>query len=64
MKGQPFDLPAILAHLGWSQGQLAERIDVHPNTVSRWVNGKAQPPALVRIHLTLLLTLKAQIEAH
>lgn len=26
----------LLARLGWSRGELARRLDLHPNTVSRW----------------------------
>jgi transcriptional regulator with XRE-family HTH domain len=49
------DLKAALDTLGWSQAEFARRIDVHPNTVSAWVNDKPSisGPALAFLKLTL-----------
>ena len=38
-----FDLKALRARLGLSQGELADLLGVHAMTVSKWERGKAQP---------------------
>lgn len=50
---KPSDLRADLELLGWSQARFAERIGVHQNTVSKWMNGKAAIPGPVIAYLTL-----------
>jgi len=53
MRGR--DLKACLDVLGWSQAEFARRIDVHPNTVSAWVNDKPSisGPALAYLNLAV-----------
>lgn len=40
--------------LGVSQAQLAEALDVHPLTVSRWERGERNPPAMAELAIGLL----------
>lgn len=47
------DLRAYLDLLGWSQSHFAERVGVHPNTVSKWATGKAAIPGPVNAYLAL-----------
>lgn len=47
-------LKADLRTLGWSQSELAERIDTHPNTVSRWISDNKVPgPVAAYVRLAL-----------
>ena len=48
------DLPYLLSRIGWKQTQLAERIEVTPDTVSRWCSGKRKAPKVVLLYLELL----------
>lgn len=54
---KPADLKRSLAALGWSQAELARRIGAHPNTVSKWMTGKAAvsgaAAAYVEVHVKL-----------
>lgn len=55
------DLSGYLKELGWSQGELARRIKVKPNTVNRWVNKKTNCPEVVILYLRLLLDIHGLI---
>jgi len=46
---------SMLAELGWSQAQFAERIDVSPRTVSLWATDRTDVPKVVMLYLELLL---------
>lgn len=48
-------LPYLLSRIGWKQKHLAERIDVTPDTVSRWCTGKRETPRVVILYLQLLI---------
>lgn len=39
----PSEIVAIRQRLGWSQGQLAQVLGVHPLTISRWERGHGAP---------------------
>jgi transcriptional regulator with XRE-family HTH domain len=49
----------MLSALGWSQAELAERIGVHPNTVSKWATGKPVITGPARAYVDLALKVKA-----
>lgn len=59
---QQFDLGAMLDVLGWSQAELARRVDVHPNTVSGWSTGRTNVPGPVRAYLELAVKAKGLLE--
>jgi hypothetical protein len=40
--------------LGWSHGELARRLDVNPNKVSKWIGGKSHMPNRVAVWLEML----------
>jgi hypothetical protein len=40
--------------LGWSQGELARRLDLRPTKVTQWANGSSFPPNRVGIWLEML----------
>lgn len=44
-------LKVALAHIKWRQRDLAERLDVTEETVSRWVNGHLETPKYVWAYL-------------
>jgi DNA-binding transcriptional regulator YiaG len=46
-----------LQELGWSQARLARRLEVDPNTVSRWVSA-GRVPAYAREYLRALVLVK------
>ena len=48
------DLSGYLKDLRWSQAELARRIKVEKNTVSRWINKKTECPEVVILYLELL----------
>jgi transcriptional regulator with XRE-family HTH domain len=50
-----------LKKLGWKQVDLAFRLEVTKETVSRWVNGRITVPAYVLHYLKMKLFLKEQI---
>lgn len=52
------DLEANLAILGWSKRDLAERIGVHPNTVSQWAQEHREVPGPAAAYLTLAVRVK------
>jgi transcriptional regulator with XRE-family HTH domain len=54
------ELRAALAELRWTQKRLAERLDVDPDTVSRWTNGRGPVPGYVVEYLRVA-RLAAQI---
>ena len=37
----------LLAGCGFNQSELAKRISVHPNTVSKWANGARMPGSVI-----------------
>ena len=40
-------LAALLAQIGWTTGELAHRLDVSPDTTSRWARGTRGYPSSV-----------------
>lgn len=56
------DLSYALSKLGWSQKQFAERMDVHPNTVSGWVTGRVPVPGSVSAYIDLVLRVKGLLD--
>lgn len=52
MNGQ--DLKAALKAIGWSQKDLAKRLEVNEDTVGRWVTGKTVVPGYVVEYLRVL----------
>lgn len=51
-----------LGELGWSQGELAERLDVHPNTVSGWATGSSEVPKYASAYLDAMCRMKRMAE--
>ena len=49
------DLKAALVEMGWTQLELASRIETHRNAVNRWVNGKAKVPGSVSAFIDLCI---------
>jgi transcriptional regulator with XRE-family HTH domain len=49
---------ALLARLGIRQSQLARDIQMDPNTVSRWANGRQRPDNVVWAYLELRAKVK------
>jgi transcriptional regulator with XRE-family HTH domain len=37
-------LATLLARIGWTTGELARRLDIPPDTTSRWARGTRTPP--------------------
>lgn len=52
------DLKATLAGLGWSQRAFADRIDVDPDTVSRWATDKSEMPGAAVAYLNLAVRVR------
>lgn len=48
------DLKAELRVIGWSQKDLAKRLEVNEDTVGRWVTGKTVVPGYVVEYLRVL----------
>ena len=48
----------ILEDLGWSQAKLARKLQLDPNTVSRWVTGRTPVPTWALEYLTALKAIK------
>lgn len=48
------DLKAELRAIGWSQKDLAKRLEVNEDTVGRWVTGKTVVPGYVVEYLRVL----------
>lgn len=57
-----FDLDAALSALGWSQAELARRVEVHVNTVSGWSTGRTQMPGPAKAYMTLAMKAKEMLE--
>lgn len=57
-----FDLGGALDALGWSQAELARRVDVHVNTVSGWATGRTEAPGPVRAYLGLAMKAKEMLD--
>ncbi len=53
------DVALMRAHLGMTQGELAERLGVRRETVNRWEAG-AQPPSPLALHALRGLMLAAR----
>ena len=51
----PNELQTVLMELGWSQAELSRRVNVHPNTVTRWMRVGCSGPEVgylkLRVHL-------------
>jgi transcriptional regulator with XRE-family HTH domain len=52
-------LKANLNDFGWSQAELAKRLKVHPNTVTKWVNDRKPVPQSVILWVNALSELRA-----
>jgi len=51
----------LLAASGLSQAELARRIEVHPNTVSKWATGAVKAPGPVRAYLRLFAAVRGAV---
>lgn len=58
MKIERNDLEAPLLALGWGQADLARKLGVTKNQVSKWATGKAEVPKYARAYLDLALALR------
>lgn len=47
-----------MGRLGLKQAEFAKRIEMDPNTVSRWATGAQRPPGILWAHLRLLTKLR------
>jgi ribosome-binding protein aMBF1 (putative translation factor) len=54
----PDQMRDALRYLGWSQAELARRVRVDPNTVSKWAQEKAPIPGTVAAYLDLAVKVK------
>ena len=52
----------LMRDTGFSQSELARRVSVHPNTVSKWSTGQSRMPGAVIAYLKLYRDVKALIE--
>ena len=50
----PKEILELLQLRGWSQAELARRLETHPTTVGRWVEGK-EPAGPAKILMRLWL---------
>lgn len=57
------ELKIALRELGWSQADLARRVDCEQATVSRWATGRQPVPAYVAEILRVMLLAKQILEA-
>lgn len=53
------DLVAALKSIGWSRAELARRVLVHPNTVTKWTRGHAPVPGAVEAYVRLVQAVRA-----
>lgn len=51
----PLALQRLRKRLGWSQARLAEALDVHPQTVSKWERGERPIERVTEIAVRCLL---------
>ena len=56
------DLDAALKELGWRGSDLARRLQVHPNAVSKWRTGKVAVPGYAKAYLELASAVKLLTE--
>lgn len=56
------DVEAALKALGWSWGELARRLGLHRNAVSKWRTGKVAVPGYAAAYLNLALKVKRLAE--
>lgn len=54
------DLRHVMAELGWTAGDLAERLGVHRNTVSRWRSG-GSVPKFVAAYLDIVVRVREAV---
>ena len=54
-----FDLENELSEMGWTGSELARRLGVDPDTVSRWRRGRIPIPGYASAYLTLAVRAKA-----
>ncbi len=48
----PDNLGELLDRIGWTTGELAERLQVSPDTTGQWRRGRRSPPPSVLVWLT------------
>jgi DNA-binding transcriptional regulator YiaG len=53
----------LLTASGFSRVELAQRVEVHINTVDRWCNGASAAPGAVIAYLTLYTQVKDLLES-
>jgi transcriptional regulator with XRE-family HTH domain len=58
------NLADLLDDIGWSNGDLARRLDISPDTVSKWAKGRRDPPQPVMDWLGQLATCHARAGPH
>lgn len=57
-------LADLLVELHWTGAELARRVDVHPNTVSHWLQGHAKGgvPGAVMAYLRLYVRVRQLLD--
>jgi DNA-binding transcriptional regulator YiaG len=55
------EIPALFKRSGLSIGELAVYVDVHPNTISRWLKGKKKS-SLKQEHRAKFVQLRRKVE--
>jgi DNA-binding transcriptional regulator YiaG len=58
------NLAELLDAIGWSHGQLASRLGVTVDTVSKWAKGRRDPPQPVMDWLALVAEHQARAGPH
>ena len=52
----------LLRAIGWNQAKLARKLDIDPNTVSRWITGRTPVPHFALEYLEALKAVKVLAE--
>ena len=53
----PTPFAESLHRIGWSAQTAADRLDIDPRTVRRWISGQMEPPAGILAYLARLADL-------
>ena len=56
-------LAKLLARIGWTTGELSARLDVSPDTTSRWARGTRTPPPSVLVWLAAIADAVATVDS-